>query len=455
MGTGSMFKRIFFGYLAVLLVAFLVLALAFSFTIRQYLINDTIASLHRVAETLSTTASQQGMHGGSWHIRGAFFSLANRIAFADYLVIQDNGIVLDSSDQEVYPVRELTDNEAFIHLAFDPASDGRLVTGDCVAVSYPITVNNEPSGAALILYTRPDLLNQLNRAISGIMVYALLAGVVVSLAAGVLATRVVVNPMRQLKNRALELAGRRFEGRLEINTGDELEELAEAFNEMSDRLAAYDLSQKEFFQKASHELKTPLMSIQGYAEAIRDEVIPPAETDKGLAVIIRESQRMKALVEQFIYISKMETLEDDYKPQPLDLKTAVEEAVEAVHSLTIEKGLAIAVQAAPGDNRIMGDQEKIHRLLLNTLSNALRYAEKRVTILIDEGKIIIEDDGPGLKTGDEEKIFDPFYSSNNAGGSGLGLAISRAIAERHGGTISAANLENGSGAKIVIKLPPL
>lgn len=446
-----MFKRIFFGYLAVLLVSFIVLALAFTFTVRQYLVNDTIASLHRVAETLSATASQQGMHG-NWHIRGTFFSLANRIAFADYLILEESGIILDSSNQEEYPLGIALGDNPFVGLSFDPNSDRQLVTGDCVAVSYPITVNGQPSGAALVLYTRPDLLNQLNRAISNIMILALLAGVAVSVIAGALATRVVVRPMRQLKSRALELAGRRFEGHLEINTSDELEELAEAFNEMSDRLAAYDLSQKDFFQKASHELKTPLMSIQGYAEAIRDGVIPPEESGQSLAVIIKEAERMKGLVEQLIYISKMETVNDDFKLQPLDLESAAEEAVEAIRSLTLEKNLTLEIKAAPGDNRVYGDVEKIHRLFINTLGNALRFARSKVVVTIDGGRVTIEDDGQGLKPGEEEKIFDPFYSSDSS--SGLGLAISRAITEKHGGHISAANHPQG-GARIIIELPPL
>ncbi len=445
-----MFKRIFLGYLAVLLVSFVVLTLAFSLTVRQYLINDTIANLHRVAETLSASATQQKMQGG-WHLRGAFFSLANRIAYADYLILQDNGIVMDSSEQEIYPAGIAVGDDAFMNLAFNSDTNGKLVTSERVAVAYPIAIDGEATGATLVLYTRPDLLTQLNQAILGILALALIAGVAVSLIAGVLATRVVVRPMRQLKTRALELAGRRFGGKLEINTGDELEELADAFNEMSDRLAAYDLSQKDFFQKASHELKTPLMSIQGYAEAIKDEVIPPDEVEQSLSIIIKESQRMKALVEQLIYISKMEKPNEDYNPGQLNLEKAIEEAVNAVHSLTLEKELKIVVKVSGENNYILGDPEKIHRLMINTLGNALRHSQSMVEITISNGDITIDDDGPGFKPGDEKKIFDPFYSSDKEG-SGLGLAISRAIAEKHGGSISAEN-RPGGGARINITLP--
>jgi signal transduction histidine kinase len=443
-----MFKKIFLGYLSVLLVSFIVLALAFSFTLRQYLINDTIASLHRVAETLSGSASRQGMHGGG-HMRVAFFGLANRIAYADYIILQEDGMVIDSSDQNLYPPGTLAGNDAYLNIAFE--DEQSYISGEVVAVAYPITTDSKSSRAALILYTEPGLLNQLNRALSGILFLALAVGIAFSIVAGVLATRVVVKPLNQLKTRALEMAARRFEGKLEISTGDELEELAEAFNEMGERLSAYDHAQKDFFQKASHELKTPLMSIQGYAEAVKDGVIPPDEVEQSLEIIIRESERMKALVDQFIYISKMETLGDNFAPRKIDLRKAAEEATEAVRSLAIEKGLTIKILAPGPVNPVNADPEKIHRLFLNTLGNAIRHSCSTVTITIQDRQVLIDDDGPGFKQGDEEKVFDPFYSGASEG-SGLGLAISRAIAERHGGTISAENRPEG-GARIIIKLP--
>jgi signal transduction histidine kinase len=337
-----------------------------------------------------------------------------------------------------------------MEIAFSDHGDKSFISDDCVAVAYPIATEGKSSGAALILYTEPDLLNQLNRALTGILALALAAGITFSLVAGVLATRVIVKPLSQLKNRAIELSARHFDRKLEINTGDELEELAEAFNEMGERLSAYDHAQKDFFQKASHELKTPLMSIQGYAEAVKDGVIPPEEAEQGLEIIIREAERMKALVDQFLYISKMDKMGDDFSPIKLNLERAAEEAVEAVRSLAIEKGLSLEVYTASESGFIYADPEKIHRLFLNILGNAIRHAHKKVTIRIINKTVTIDDDGPGFKNGDEEKVFDPFYSEAS-GGSGLGLAISRAIVEGHEGTISAENKPEG-GARIIINL---
>ncbi len=448
-----MFKRIFLGYLAVLLISFVVLALAFSFTVRQYLINDTVQSLHRVAETLSRSAFQPGMHG-SGQIRGAFFKLANRIAYADYVVIRQDGIIIDSSNVKAYPPGIKNINETFIELAFGEKSGESKVQRELVAVKYPVSLggSGKQADAVLILYTKLDLLTQLNLSILGILALALGAGTFVSLIAGLLATRVVVKPLHQLKNRAAELAKRRFSGRLVINTGDELEELADAFNEMSGQLAEYDRSQKEFFRNASHELKTPLMSVQGYAEAIKDDIIPDEEKDQSLQLIIRESRRMKALVEEFIYLSKMETMQENYSFEQFNLADTVSEAVHSVRSLALEKGVSLETKIVKNGVVIKGDPEKIHRLLLNILSNAVRCAYSTVKLeLHNNAKIEVSDDGVGFKKEETEKVFEPFYRGEN-GGTGLGLAISRAIVENHGGTLAAGNNPTG-GARIMITLP--
>ncbi len=443
-----MFKRIFIGYLFVLFASFAVLTMAFSLTVRYYLINDTIENLNRVAETLSSTATRQGMPG-SGHMRGAYFGLANRIAYADYLVIQPDGMIIDSSDRDLYPPGKFIENDSFLKFAFSTEPENSLVDNDIVAVTYPVNIGEQSSAASLILYSKLDILSQLNRALLGLLGLSLLAGITVSLITGALATRVVVEPLQQLKKRAIALSRRQFEGTLSISTNDELEELAEAFNLMSRRLAEYDLSQKDFFQKASHELKTPLMSIQGYAEAIKDRIISPHETDQVLNIIIKESSRMKNLVEQFIMLSRLESMPDHRNFKPVCLDDAAREAIDSIQSLAFEKNIVTKTESS-GEKElcIWADPEKIHRLFLNILGNALRYAHETITININGPELIITDDGPGFSPTDLPQIFKPFFRGPD-GGSGLGLAISRAIIEQQGGSIDVTNAPRG-GAMIKI-----
>ncbi|MDY6827359.1 MAG: HAMP domain-containing sensor histidine kinase [Bacillota bacterium] len=442
-----MFKRIFAGYLAVLLISLAVLTLTFSLTVRRYLINDTIDSLTRVAENLAMNPGSAGMHGGG-HMRGVYFGLANRIAYADYLLLLKDGTVMESSDEDSYPPGSIIENEPFGALSSELDRENHLVEKDLVAVSIPAVISDQEG--SLILYSRLDLLTQLNRSLLGFLALALVAGTVVSILAGALITRVVVDPLQKLKDKASALARRDFGGRVTLKTGDELEELADTINEMAGKLAEYDRAQKDFFQKASHELKTPLMSIQGYAEAMKDGTISPEESTQALDVIIKESRRMKTLVEQFIYLSKMERVKETYTFEEVVLYDAVREAVYALQSLAREKNIDIEA-INDSEETVQGDPEKIHRLLLNIIGNALRHANHSIWIKTEKGRIEIADDGPGFENDEPEKAFEPFYRGRN-GGSGLGLAISQAIVEKHGGSITLGNRPQG-GAVVTISFP--
>jgi signal transduction histidine kinase len=144
----------------------------------------------------------------------------------------------------------------------------------------------------------------------------------------------------------------------------------------------------------------------------------------------------------------METLKESYSFEPVALDDAVREAIYAVHSLALENNISIETKIKAANSVITGDPEKLHRLLLNILGNALRHAQQKITVTISGSAITIEDDGPGFIINDLEKAFDPFYRGDN-GGSGLGLAISRAIVEKHGGEITISNSAE-SGAIIRI-----
>ncbi|OPL15070.1 MAG: hypothetical protein AVO34_00755 [Firmicutes bacterium ML8_F2] len=442
-----MFKRIFTGYLAVLLISLVALTLTFSLTVRHYLINDTIDSLTRVAESLALNPGSNGMHGGG-HMRGIYFGLANRIAYADYLLLLEDGTIVESSDVETYPPGNILENEPLTALSSELDRENHLVEKDLVAVCIPAIFSDQQG--FLILYSHLDLLTQLNRSLLGFLALALVAGLAVSVLSGVLITRVIVDPLQRLKDKASALARRDFGGRVTLKTGDELEELADTINEMAGKLAEYDSAQKYFFQKASHELKTPLMSIQGYAEAIKDGTISPAEKTQALDIIIKESERMKTLVEQFIYLSKMEQVKETYTFEEVVLYDAVREAIYALQSLARENNIDLET-VNTSEETVQGDPEKIHRLLLNIIGNALRYANHSIWIKTEKGRIDIADDGPGFENDELEKAFEPFYRGRN-GGSGLGLAISQAIVKKHGGSITLGNQPQG-GAVVTISFP--
>jgi signal transduction histidine kinase len=267
--------------------------------------------------------------------------------------------------------------------------------------------------------------------------------------------RSVTRPVHVLQQGVQRLSRRDFTPPEVLTTGDELEELSRAFRDMTLALKQYDEGQRRFLQNASHELKTPLMAIQGYAEGIRDGIFKGDDSDRVLDIISTESIRLKKLVDELIYLSKLETLEDMYNPQQVDLRELAEDAVTRLEALSLQKGVTIRFETQRS-TIAMVDPDKLMQALINLLSNAIRHAHQTVTLriepLVDTGvRLIIADDGTGFSGEEQGRIFDRFFRGDK-GETGLGLAITKAIIEKSGGSIKAHNSSSG-GAVFTIELP--
>ncbi|MGE5704568.1 MAG: sensor histidine kinase [Clostridia bacterium] len=291
------------------------------------------------------------------------------------------------------------------------------------------------------------------------VVWMLAAGGLVAYLLSVILTRRLVKPLSRLQQQLHKVKQRRFSEVERVKTGGEVGEVAESLYQMAAELERFQRTQKEFFQNASHELKTPLMSIQGYAEGIRDHVFIGEQAEQGLEVIINESKRLKGIVTEMILLAKLESEEDIFQHQPVPVKTILEETVTRLNPLRVQKGLqidiAFASNVAP-DVTIRADHEKLLQALINIISNAIRYARRVIAINVElsvnnEVIIHVKDDGNGIQEALLPQLFHRFVKGKD-GETGLGMAISRVIIERCGGTIAARNHPDG-GALITLRFP--
>jgi len=438
----------FISYLAATLIAFASITLIFTLTIRNHLVNDTIERLHREAENLSRRTAVRTIIPSSGQARRGGFNLPNILVYAEYILLYNDGVIIDSSNHELYLPGSVITDQQFFTLIPDDRAINEYTSSDLVAVIYPVTQIPGQNEVFLILYSKLNILSELSRNIMHILSFSLAAGLAVALVAGSITTGIIIKPINQLKIMVSELSKRRYNCKLSLNTGDELQELAEAFNDMSQKLAEHEQSQELFFQRASHELKTPLMSVQGYAEALKDGLIDTNETAEALNIIIREAKRMKSLVEEFIFLSKIETTKPEKNLIPVFLASVADEAIEALKGLAKDKIINKHHSGKREENIICADREMIYRLILNIAANALRYAHRQVKIETGHKTITIIDDGPGFSEEELDLIFRPFYCGKG-GESGLGLTIAKAIAEKYGGNIFAAN-HSGGGAEVKV-----
>jgi len=195
-----------------------------------------------------------------------------------------------------------------------------------------------------------------------------------------------------------------------------------------------------------------VMSIQGYAEEIRDGVFD--DNDEALGVIVEESTRLKNIVEDLVFLSKLETMEDFYRFSFESMNDTIEKSVEKVNVLAIKKNVRINTMLY-SDASINIDRDKFVQALINILGNCIRYAVSEVNITTsNDGEyfdIRVFDNGEGFEQKDLKNLFERFYKGKQ-GNTGLGLAITRVIIEKHNGTVEAGNRPEG-GAEFRIRLP--
>ena len=207
--------------------------------------------------------------------------------------------------------------------------------------------------------------------------------------------------------------------------------------------------QQTFFQNASHELKTPLMAIQGYAEGIQAGVM---DTGSAAEVILKESDRMTELVEELLDISKMDMGQQQLAFSEMDIRELLYDSIRTVEP--IAAGIAIVPDFPEEPIMVSCDDTRLRRAVINILSNGVRYArsELRLTCRVDKRQVTIriQDDGDGIAEADLPHIFDRFYMGRS-GKSGIGLALTKEIIHLHKGMIRAYN--GDSGAVFEITLP--
>ena len=210
--------------------------------------------------------------------------------------------------------------------------------------------------------------------------------------------------------------------------------------------------QQTFFQNASHELKTPLMAIQGYAEGIQAGVM---DTGSAAEVILAESDRMTGLVDELLDISKIDMGRQQLTLSEMDVRELLYDSIRAVEPAAAAGGITIAPDFPEEPVMVSCDDTRLRRAVTNILSNGVRYARSELRLTCREDKrhvtIRIQDDGDGIAEEDLPHIFDRFYMGKS-GKSGIGLALTKEIVHLHKGMIRAYNGDGGAVFEITLPM---
>lgn len=270
-------------------------------------------------------------------------------------------------------------------------------------------------------------------------------------------------PMLQMEQATRRIAKGDMETRVDVRSSDEIGDLGSAINDLARDLQHYRDTRQEFFANISHELRTPITYLEGYAKVLSDELYDTEEEKKQyLTIIHQEALRLNRLINDLFELSKMEEGKISLSLEWVDLAEIVENSVQKVQLKAKEKDLTLYSDVAEQVPLVYADGLRMEQVVLNLMENAVRYTVKgtvRVRLLKEKNanQIIVEDTGMGISADELPYIFDRFYRveksrSREYGGTGLGLAIVKKLVELQGGTIEVYS-QIGVGTRFIIKLP--
>lgn len=339
---------------------------------------------------------------------------------------------------------------AFAELEKTGSTSGTAEIGGSSQIYAAVRTKN-----SVVLVTRPDVTSgdDFSRYLSALLIASGVAALLAAAIAALLARR-LIQPLRRLGAAAGELAAGRRPEPVPRERTEELDDLAVAFNEMSEQLLLARDAERGVLLSVSHDLRTPLTSVRGYAEGIEDGTLEPAPA---AAIITREAGRLERLVGDLLALARLRQGVLEVRHEPVDLGAVAREAEERLRPRAAEAGVEVRVE---GSGAAEADQGRVLQVVTNLLDNAIRISPRGATVAINisDGKIQVADEGPGIPAEDLPRAFERFHlrsrsPRNSPDGAGLGLAIVSELSAAMGGKATVENRPN-TGAQFTVTLPP-
>ena len=315
-------------------------------------------------------------------------------------------------------------------------------------------------GALRYLVSMQDMYNQLFMIIV-IVIAAFFLVVALMAISGMYFVSSIVNPVSDICRTTAEIAKGDFSSRIDYdNYHDEIGELCMSINNMAQQLSEIDKMKNDFISTVSHEIRTPMTAIKGWGETLKNIGDNPAILNKGLDIIVDETERLSVMVEELLDFSRMQNGKIRLVSEEIDLLYILENVYDIYKQKAVNENINLSLSLDGNtDIRIIGDKGRIRQVMINILDNAIKYTPEGGNISITVAriqkyvKIIVCDSGIGISQKDLPHIKEKFYKAdNNVRGTGIGLALADEIIKMHSGEINISS-EVSKGTTVEIILP--
>jgi len=477
----TVFARIMAVVMAAILLTTVCLSAVWWLTLRNQQIDAKLDHLSSEAEGIAYLAgnlSGDSLMDTVWDRDSETRTYLNRTAekvsqeFNAIIIVMDrnqNGMIYNavSSGQED-PAFVDSLNSDDINAAMERILNGETIrmrseSGEApmFTVGVPFTRRGMVNGAVFIRTRAQKIESGLGEILWRIVALAavvmVLTGIVVFLF-----VRRRLKPLKQLETAASTIAEGDFSVQVDEKKGDrELRELSGAFNTMTRKLQGVETGRREFVANVSHELRSPITSIKGFAEGMADGVIPAEEQPKYLRLVADESKRLSGLIDDLLALSRLER--DDAKPEMtvFDINEMLRRAVIRRMNDLEAKEIDISCEFGTDPCTVNADSDRIEQVVINLLDNAIKFTPQGGKIVLESEttdgivKVTVRDSGSGVAPEDRDKIFDRFFTADRAHtagkGTGLGLSICKRIMDMHGQSICLLDTEEGAAFQFTLE----
>ena len=313
-----------------------------------------------------------------------------------------------------------------------------------MTVGYPIMINGITYGGIFLCSPVPEI----QQTIEGMLEVLFLSGMLGLIMAVVLIyffSKRLTKPLLEVNKAAKIIADGNFDRRLSIDSNDEIGQLADSFNYMAESLEKKDQDRRLFVASVAHDLRSPLTSIQGFVQAMKDGMIPEEKYDYYMGIILEETQRLTVLTNNIVDMGRTQENVLKLDITDFDINELISDVLDIFEHRFREKKLSCRLVMDDSETIVKADRKEIHRVLHNLLDNAIKFTPEGGTVEIEtsvheneqKAYISVSDSGCGIPENEKRRVFEAFYKTDSSRGadkmgSGLGLCAVKEIINAHG-----------------------
>ena len=457
-------KRWLLNSLGVILILIVALVFSLSYAIQNYIYYGIQQAINGRAGELTNVFSDYGQRSSQDFLTAARNYVENfpNKESMELMVFNSEGHIITTSigfaPDQSQPMPDY--QQALADADGYGTWTGRLTSGEKVMAVTRVIHNDAGSVVGGVRYVVS--LEEADKQIGMVVGILILAGVVILLfisTSSYYFMKSILTPIKEIGATARRIAQGDFKARIEKSNDDEIGQLCDTINDMAVELGAAEKMKNDFISSVSHELRTPLTAIKGWAETMQGGGMDDETFDKGMSVIIRESERLSGIVEELLDFSRMQSGRMTLTMDKIDILAELGEAVYMFSERAKSEHKYLLYEEPRMLSPVLGDINRLRQVFVNILDNALKYTGEGGTISVvaseENGyvRVAISDNGCGIPPEHLPNVKKKFYKANQTvRGSGIGLALADEIMRLHSGSLEIESHEN-VGTVVTIRIP--